>query len=138
MEDSQISSTNNGIFIEDQDALSGYSAIFEDDGRVAYAYLQDGHGIVADVWLYNHGIAPSEPEWRDPSKMPFANPQGFASEDLIKPVNNKTDVQFQWAHDQDESSVAVNILIRGEVFGRLVAGSKPGWSKMAIKDGPLA
>ena len=43
-----------------------YSVVIEDDGRVAYAYLLHDDEIVGDVWLYNHGPAPAEPEWRSP------------------------------------------------------------------------
>jgi hypothetical protein len=28
-------------------------AVFEDDGRVAYAYLVLDEQVVADVWIYN-------------------------------------------------------------------------------------
>ena len=46
-----MDSDNVGVVVEGKDSSSNYSAIFEDDGRVAYAYLlHDGH-IIADVWL---------------------------------------------------------------------------------------
>lgn len=56
-----------------------------DDGGVAYAYLLNEIGaIVDDVWLYNRCASPSEPEWKEPGKMPFANPVDFvkANEDF--------------------------------------------------------
>lgn len=122
------------LLIENRHANSDYSAIFEDDGKVAYAYLRKGADIVGDVWLYNHGEAPTEPEWEDPSRMPFANPKEFTNPDLFEPVRDASEVSFEW----EENQPALLILIRGDLYARLIPGSKPGWSKLAIKDGPLA
>jgi hypothetical protein len=44
--------------------------------------------IIGDVWLYNHGEAPVEPEWEDPSRMPFANPKEFTNPVLFEPVKD--------------------------------------------------
>src|ERR1044072_4991065 len=76
-----------------------YAAVFEDDGKEAYAYLLDAGSIVADVWLYNRIPAPERPEWPDRSKMPFANPLGFAASDPSPPVTNEQDVVFEWPRD---------------------------------------
>jgi len=62
------------MLIERNNSGTGYSAIFEDDGKVAYAYRLDNGKIVADVWLYNRAVAPEAPEWRDRSKAPFFEP----------------------------------------------------------------
>lgn len=126
------------IFVREDDPRSGYSAVFEDDGRVAYAYLLEDEEIVADVWLYNRCATPSEPEWRDPSRMPFANPQGFASEDEIEPAGAESDVRFKWRRAEAGVVVALDILLRGDICGRLKPGGKPGQARMAVKDGPLA
>lgn len=123
------------LLIENRPANSNYSAIFEDDGKVAYAYLRNGAEIVGDVWLYNHGEAPAEPEWEDPSRMPFANPKEFTNPDLFEPVRDASEVSFEWVK---EHQLELLILIRGDLYARLIPGSKPGWSKLAIKDGPLA
>jgi len=123
------------LLIEDRAPSGDYSAVFEDDGRVAYAYLCHGRTIVGDVWLYNHNAAPVEPEWEDPSKMPFANPQEFTSADFFEPVREPSEVRFEWIEDD---SLTLLIFIRGDLFARLVPGSKPGWSKLASNDGPLA
>ena len=56
------------------DQKSGYSVVFDDDGRVAYAYLLNHQGnIISDVWLYNQCKTPKEPEWKTSNNMPFAN-----------------------------------------------------------------
>lgn len=117
--------------------FGGYAAVFEDDGKVAYAYLLDEGRITADVWLYNCGAAPAEPEWRDPSKLPFANPRGFASDEQFAPIADESEVMFSWSSAQD-GQLVLRVLLRGAYHARLVPGSKPGWCKLAAKDGPLA
>ena len=69
------SMTCDGKFLNQK---TGYSVIFDDDGRVAYAYLlaPDEH-IVSDVWLYNRCESPLQPEWPDQEKIPFANPASY-------------------------------------------------------------
>ncbi len=133
MADSKTS--HNQLLVENHDEGSDYSAVFEDDGKVAYAYLLKGADIVADVWLYNHGEPPDEPEWEDPSRMPFANPEGFANPEPFKPVIDASEVGFKWVEGNPPT---LKIFIRGESFAKLIPGSKPGWSKLAIRDGPLA
>ncbi|MEQ5777161.1 hypothetical protein J4E05_16685 [Thalassospira sp. NFXS8] len=117
---------------------SGYSVVFDDDGRVAYAYLlNESEAIVSDVWLYNCCASPSEPEWKDPEKMPFANPVGFvkANEDF-SPVKDISEIRVQWG--SSEGAVKANVFIHDELFAILVDGEKPGWSILATKNGPLA
>ena len=124
------------LFKRDDDA-TGYSAVFEDDGKVAYAYLLRDNKIVADVWLYNRVAAPEQPEWRDRSMAPFANPQGFAASDPFPPVTDASEVAFEWSQGRAGETV-LRIFIRGAYHAALVPGSKPGWCKLALRDGPLA
>jgi hypothetical protein len=112
------------------------SAIFEDNGRVAYAYVLANGEIEGDVWLYNHGEAPVRPEWNDADMAPFKNPFEFAH-NMQNPPDNEANVKFQWEEEKDEFA-HLRVYIRGELFGVLKVGSKPGWSKLAKKDGPLA
>ena len=125
------------MLIKQTDEHSGHSAVFEDDGRVAYAYLLDGDEIVADVWLYNSAATPEQPEWRDPSRMPFMNPRGFASGEQFTPVADESEVAFSWSHGA-AGQTALRVFIRGDYHAMLVPGSKPGWCKLAARDGPLA
>jgi hypothetical protein len=120
-----------------QDLGDRYSVVFEDDGRVAYAYLLHADKIVADVWLYNCAAAPEQPEWGDRSKAPFANPKAFASSEAFGPVNNEADIEFELTHGM-AGQILLRVLIRGEYHAALVPGRKPGWSKLAVQDGPLA
>ena len=114
-----------------------YSAVFEDDGKVAYAYLLEDDKIVADVWLYNRIATPDQPEWRDRSKAPFANPKGFASAEQFAAVCDENEVEFELSR-ASAGQIAVRVLIRGEYHAALVPGRKPGWCKLALRDGPLA
>ena len=123
------------LLIENRSANRDYSAVFEDDGKVAYAYLRKGADIIGDVWLYNHGEAPVEPGWEDPSRMPFANPREFINPNPFDPVKDISEVGFNWV---EGDPLTLLIFIRGDLFARLIPGSQPGWSKLAIKDGPLA
>jgi len=125
------------MLIKHTDELSGQSAVVEDDGRVAYAYLLDKDEIVADVWLYNRVAAPEQPEWRDPSRAPFLNPRGFASGEQFPPAADETEVAFSWSRGT-AGQTALRVYIRGDYHAMLVPGSKPGWCKLAARDGPLA
>ncbi len=109
-----------------------YSVVIEDDGRVAYAYLRCGEEIVADVWLYNRCAAPQEPEWKDRSRLPFANPVGFSKENEIGPIRSDADVNVQW----DDGTARV--YLHGRLWAILRRGEKPGCCLLATKSGPLA
>jgi hypothetical protein len=115
-----------------------YRLIFEDNGRVAYAYLYKGSEIIGDVWLYNVCPAPLEPEWKDRSKIPFANPKTFISNRIIKPVSSQNELTVVWEKDENDNLLIVLIYLRDELFAGIAPGSKPGWSKLSIKNGPLS
>jgi hypothetical protein len=119
------------------DPNSRFNVVVEDDGRVAYAYLREGRVIVADVWLYNSGPTPAHPEWRDRSKMPFANPRDYVADEDHPILRSPADVSAQWIVDGDRLR-AIDIYLRGERYARLAPGAKPGWSKLAKRRGPLA
>lgn len=129
--------TCDGKFIDNR---TGYSTVFNDDGRVAYAYLLDEtESIVGDVWLYNRCSTPVEPEWKEPENMPFANPQAYVNgitHDVFQVVDTISDVNVAWGNESGR--VKANILIHNELFATLIEGIKPGWSALASKDGPLA
>jgi hypothetical protein len=114
-----------------------FSVIVEDDGKVAYAYLIEGQRIVSDVWLYNCGAAPTEPEWRDRSKAPFANASAYVAKLAVKPIADGTDVSVNWVRQEDNLDRA-ELYLRDELFAVLAPNVKPGWCRNALKDGPLA
>jgi hypothetical protein len=114
-----------------------FTLTFEDDGRVAYAYLKQGAVVVGDVWLYNRCLAPTEPEWSDPAKIPFANPQEFISENArVETDVEKRDVLVDWEYEAD--GVVAYVYLFEDLVGVLGVGDKPGYARHAVKDGPLA
>jgi hypothetical protein len=127
---------NEGLLLRFRSPASNHSVVFEDNGRVAYAYLLLGIEIIADVWLYNHGLPPQKADWSDPSKMPFQNPKGFACEACFTPIVSPTEIAMRWR--ESGSDFAADILLRDHLHAQLSSGSKPGRCVLAAKDGPLA
>lgn len=120
------------------DESSGYSVVMEDNGRVAYAYLLNSDGkIVGDVWLFNRVDAPLEPEWTDPDKAPFANPADYAKEIGGHHAFECSDFDIVWGR-MPNGAVKATINHEGFCHAILGEGTKPGWSILASKDGPLA
>ena len=109
----------------------------EDDGRVAYAYLLEGERIVSDVWLYNRVAAPLEPEWTGQGRMPFANAVGYARPERVTPIACAAEVSVSWDGEAGNLAVA-RVALRGEPWAELRPGQRPGLSRVALKDGPLA
>ncbi len=120
-----------------RDPESSFDVVFEDNGRVAYAYLRHEGKIVSDVWLYNSEATPAHPEWTDRSKMPFMNPQGFVSDKRPPIPSSPDDVTARWIQDGDQLE-AMEVFLKGELWGKLAPGAKPGWSRGAARVGPLA
>ena len=120
-----------------KDPESAYIVVFEDDGKAAYAYLRNDDGIIGEVWLYNSGPTPDEPEWPDRSKMPYANPKGFASEEARPTVRQASDVSVRWIKEHGDLK-EVEVMLNGELYGRLAPGAKPGWARLAARKGPCA
>lgn len=122
----------------DFDAERGpYRLTFEDDGKVAYAYLKEDGEVVGDVWLYNRCPAPETPEWSDRSKIPFANPRDFISEGgtMAREVNAE-DVHVSWEYEGDAPVAYVYVF--EDLYGVVGVGDKPGYARHANRSGPLA
>ena len=117
----------------------GYAAVvLEDNGRVAYAYLLDATGaICGDVWLYNRCPAPLEPEWGDCDRAPYANPIAFVDQAMAFSLpDSAADIVVEWS--QRGCDLVACIFLSQTLLAKLMQGSKPGWSRLAVKDGPLA
>jgi hypothetical protein len=115
-----------------------YSVLIRDDGRVAYAYLYEGQDIIGDVWLYNQQDAPAISFWRD-EDAPFLNPKEYLSKDAtIKPIKDENEIRCEWTESKDDGLIEVGIYIRDKFIAAVASGSKPGWSVLVAKDGPLA
>jgi hypothetical protein len=115
-----------------------YSLKIKDDGRVAYAYLYEGEDVIGDVWLYNQQEPPAISFWRD-EDAPFLNPKEYLSKDAaIKPIQSESEVRCEWTESKDDGLIEVGIYIRDKFIAAVASGSKPGWSVLVAKDGPLA
>lgn len=111
--------------------------VFDDDGKTGYAYLIIDDEIVGDVWLYNVGPPPENPEWPDRDKMPFANPAGFASEERFEPINDPAEIALDWVVGSDGLR-QVSVTLKGTVHALLRPGAKPGWCRLAANASPIA
>jgi len=116
----------------------GYSLIIEDDGRVAYAYLMSYGDIIGDVWLYNHPEAMNKVDWNN-QQMPWLNPPEYLKAGVsITPVTDKSQIRCEWNETPDDGLIEASISLHGKFIAQVLSGSKPGWSTLVAKDGPLA
>ena len=113
-----------------------YCIIIDCDGKVAYAYLLHNKKIVSDVWLYNQQETPATINWKDTSQMPFLNPRQYAKEVNVSPITS--DKQIKIKTFTENGLTGAMLYFDGKLFAKLLEGSKPGWSLLAKKDGPLA
>jgi hypothetical protein len=126
------------VWLQLLDESTGCSVIIEDDGDKAYAYLMDAAKVVvSDVWLYNRGPAPATEDWSDPAKLPFSNPAEYVRDVNFEPITSASEVSIQWKR-RANSPIEAHLSVRGQLFAILQQGISPGWSRLAVKDGPLA
>lgn len=115
-----------------------YSVLIEDDGRVAYAYLLEYGDVIGDVWLYNQDDAPSDSNWVN-QQTPYLNPAEYLLPSApISPIKKESEVRCEWTESPNDSLIEAAIWIRDKFIAQVVSGSKPGWSTLVLKDGPLA
>ena len=97
-----------------------------------------GEDIIGDVWIYNQQDAPATSFWRT-EDMPFLNSTEYLAKDAaMKPITDENEVRCEWTESKDDGSLEVGIYIRDKFIASIAAGSKPGWSVLVVKDGPLA
>ncbi|MCA1836671.1 MAG: hypothetical protein LC721_10235, partial [Actinobacteria bacterium] len=124
----------------DPQAGSPYSLVVEQDESAAFAYLCHEGAIVTHVWLYNSGPTPDAPLWKQsaaPLDRPFPNAREFCKDDPHPLMNREGQVGCVW-HREGETLVAVDVMIDSIFMARLAPGSNPGWSRLALRSGPLA
>jgi len=126
-----------GLLAEFPDPHTGCVLVFDDDGRVAWAYLRAPDGeIIGDVWLYNRVEPPDEADFTDPSAAPFLNPAVLAKALDQPPAESPADVTVEWTLAEDV--LTADVFLRGALLARPTPGSQPGWSTLARDNGPLA
>lgn len=127
----------NDLLLEFISPTGEYKLTFDDDGKVAYAYLKKGDEIVGDVWLYNRCSTPEEPEWRDRTKIPFANSKAYMMKGgRLRRQISADDVQVNWEYEDGRPVAYVYIL--EDLYGVVGAGDKPGYARFATRDSRLA
>ena len=124
---------------DDED--SGYSVVLEDDDRVAWAYIRDREAggnrplIVADVWLYNVAAPPDSWVRPTPGEAPL-NPSPYVSQERAMRLEEAREIIARW--NTSDGARIVDVLVDGVLYGRLSPGSKPGWSRFAAAESPVA
>ena len=114
-----------------------YSLIIDDNSSVCYAYLLIEREVIGDVWLYNNSETADDVDWSNLELLPFLNPAKFIdSEFTLLPFSEETPIQIEWQYEND--LIRVKISVEDSLIAILEPNKKPGWSKGAIKDGPLA
>ena len=115
-----------------------YTLAFEDNGRVAYAYLKKDQKIVGDVWLYNRCLAPKIPEWdNDKENTPYANIRdNISKEGTVQKRVENDDVLVNW--DEEEGHPVAYIYIFENLYGVIGVNDKPGYARFAVKNSPIA
>jgi len=127
---------NNNLILNFQSPIKSMTLTFEDNGKVAYAYLKDDGNIIGDVWLYNHTNIKT-PEWNDVKNIPFLNPEEYIdTKGIIKKPVTIHDVLVNWEKDGDV--LVAYIYIFEDLYGVIGPEDKPGYARFAIKNGPLA
>ena len=114
-----------------------FKLTFDDDGKVAYAYFKSGNAILGDVWLYNRCPTPVQPEWDDRGNLPFANSKDYMMEaGHVRQTITIEDVGVDWQYAGEGPKAFVYIF--SELTAIVGVHDKPGYSRFASKDGPLA
>ena len=128
---------DDGVMLDFRSPCAQYSLVFEDDGKVAYAYLKQAGAIVGDLWLYNRCPAPPDPEWHDRTRIPFALSRAYLAEGgTLSRAVGATDVLVKWAYE-GETPVAY-VYVFEDLLGVVGFGDKPGYARYAVKDSRLA
>jgi hypothetical protein len=116
---------------------NGWTVVLEDDGKVCYAYLRSAEGnTTSDVWLYNRAETPELPEWKQPAALPFRNPKAYVVEWSPPTDLRSADARVRWF--DSPNGAAAQVWLWRELFGVLRSGARSGWSKLAVRAGPLA
>ena len=127
---------NSNLSLNFQSPIESMTLTFEDNGKVAYAYLKDNGNIIGEVWLYNYTNI-TTPEWDNAKNAPFLNPEEYINmQGIMKKSITLHDVLVNW--EQDGNDLVAYIYILENLYGVIGPEDKPGYARFAIKNGPLA
>lgn len=126
------------IFLNSKNALSGRTAILEDDGQVAYLYLTapSSTKIERDVILYMRIQPITEGEWKKimATKSTPRLPINMASTTAVIEDPAEREFEFRWS--QDGSAVAA--LRHGVPLAFTSVNERLGYSKAVAVTSPFA
>jgi hypothetical protein len=122
------------LLLEDQHQVSRRFAVFEDDGTSAWLYLTEpGYRKPAlDVWVYNRIEAPPTSAIEAYRGGPPPAAQGYVSNSALCQSPEAHQWTFTWSSDGE----SVAALKDDKPVACVVAGSKFGYSRELIADGP--
>jgi hypothetical protein len=123
------------LYIDDQNEDSKRWAIVADEGDSVWLYLTepDGTRPIADCWLLNKIPAPDDTAKYKTTKSAPAATKAYVSASALRAVPNQENLKIQWSEDGH----SVTVIEAGEILGFIAAGSKYGWSKELIAEGPF-
>jgi len=133
-------SSEQSLLLDFTSPCGKYLLTFDDDGKVAYAYLKKKRprkSIVGDVWIYNRCPTPKRPEWESVENIPFANCRPYIGTGGRMTLDVESDdVAVDWEYESDLPIAYIYVF--EQLYAAVGVGDKPGYSRFANKDGPLA
>jgi hypothetical protein len=125
------------IFLESRSTLSGRTAIFDDDGKVAYLYLTKPQSMQPerDAIVYSRVNPASGEEWQAAAKQRGAPPlpRKLASANGVLLNPSQREFSILWSADGN----AAAILRDGVPLAFASSGERFGYSKAVMKSSPL-
>lgn len=113
------------LFVSEQHPVSRRWAVVEDDGCVAWLYLTEPDTLkpVADCWLYNRVVTPSQ--FDSIRSEPPLVPQSHAGVGATSQPPAEESVRFRWSPDGE----SVAVFFDDELIGFIARGHQRGFSR---------
>jgi hypothetical protein len=109
--------------------------VVANEGASVWLYLteRDGKKPIADCWLLNTVLPPTELHKYPAGKSAPPATQAYAGPDAQRPVPVEGTVEFRWSDDGE----SVAVLVNGDLLGFIAEGSTRGFSKHLVASGPF-
>jgi len=125
---------NKGIFLSEKNLISCRWAIFEDNEVSGWLYLTNPNEKkpIADCWIYNRVEAPSPSEIKDYRNGPPPASFEYCRSNVFVSKTDNMKISFKWSDDGN----AVALIVENVPLGYIIAGSRGGYSRNLLKNGP--
>jgi hypothetical protein len=71
--------------------------------------------------------------------MPFLNPEALVDVSrMSQPLCSTDEIEITWSFGDDGIATSLQLHLRGQLYGEMKVGAKPGWTIAVSIDGPLA